>query len=270
MDDQLEMTNAHDPPTKELEHLEIPLTRRQSLVKRAKRYSESFIQPLRSLNGINPRRHHSRRAVHERPTSLHPFWRPRGFWDEFDSDEEDFHDHAAPAEPLPKGGDTSEVEDAVPKRDTFPRKMSKRMPGFRGTGGFMLGNSLGIGRHGTNNRRPFIEPTRHSPTNDASNTPRSLRKRKSEHILRTLAGSTDSLGRRRALDRSFARRSGLNGLAWMPGAMRRIRVCGFGYDVEFDVRERFRRVRGQKAERAAERRRVELRAMIGTRIYHGT
>ena len=32
------------------------------------------------------------------------------------------------------------------------------MPGFRGSGGFLLGNSLGMDRHGTNKRRPHVTP----------------------------------------------------------------------------------------------------------------
>ena len=47
--------------------------------------------------------------------------------------------------------------------------MSVRMPGFRGKGGFLVGNSLGIDRHGTNNRRHHVD------------------KRVSEEMLRQLA-----------------------------------------------------------------------------------
>ena len=154
---------------------ETPLTRRQSLAKRARRYSESFIGPLRTLSSSS-RRRYTYVVRDDRPANLHPFWRPRGFWDDFDSDEDDYYDDEGPAEPLPRGGDTSDFKD----RENFPRKMSRRMPGFRGAGGFLLGNSLGINRHGTNNRRHYVDQPMRGSTN--SDNPSS-----DSHGLRTVS-----------------------------------------------------------------------------------
>lgn len=158
--------------------------RRQSLVQRARRYSESFMQPFlpvktnRSVSSRVTDRERPKSA-HERDHTLHPFWRPRGFWDDFsDSDSElddyeyeyrysnpyDADDDAkrGGTDKLPAGGDTSDVA-SLPGQQKggkgglkWPRKMSVRMPGFMGSGGFLVGNTLGIDRHGTNNRRPYV------------------------------------------------------------------------------------------------------------------
>lgn len=133
--------------------------RRVSLTQRMRRYSESLIQPFPfgrsgSLRR-NQQRHASQHNPDERPTHLSSFWQPRDFWAEYDSDDEEEgpHNH----EPLPPGGDTSSLTQQSSKRFPFlPRNMSVRMPGFRGTGGFLVGNSLGIDRHGTNKRRHYI------------------------------------------------------------------------------------------------------------------
>jgi hypothetical protein len=51
------------------------------------------------------------------------------------------------------------------------------MPGFRGTGGFLIGNSLGISRHGTNVRRHHVarrtsqEPLKRAPRRNAFRLP---------------------------------------------------------------------------------------------------
>lgn len=172
------------PPTPMPEHTERQLAaprtqtprpaapeRRQSLVQKARRYSESIIQPFFPIKRDASVRRASETA--DRPTSeidrdrtLHPFWRPRGFWDDFsDSDSEleyESNYHNPFDERLPAGGDTSDVGSLEERRNaglrkmTWPRKMSVRMPGFRGQGGFLVGNSLGIDRHGTNSRRPYV------------------------------------------------------------------------------------------------------------------
>jgi hypothetical protein len=134
-------------------------TRKLSLKQRVRRYSESLIQPLQLSRNNTLKRSPSKRAsVHEeRPTYLSSMWTPRGFWEEYDScdDSDDEFDPEDEHEPLPPGGDTSDVEE-IPKRSVLPRNLSVRMPGFRGTGGFLIGNSLGISRHGTNVRRHHV------------------------------------------------------------------------------------------------------------------
>jgi len=231
-----------------------PLTRRQSLAKRARRYSESFIGPLRTLS-TGSRKRYTYVVREDRPANLHPFWRPRGFWDDFDSEDDDYYDDEAPAEPLPQGGDTSDVED----HETFPRKMSRRMPGFRGTGGFLLGNSLGFTRHGTNNRRHYIDQSivRHSSDSDNPGSgSRELRKRRSERMLRTIVSSTDSLRRRRMPDNGVSKRQRLGRFTGFDEGAHAVSLRAF--------RERVRRNRGEKAERAAEKRRQELKGKIGS------
>ncbi|KAG9714048.1 hypothetical protein KCU82_g20265, partial [Aureobasidium melanogenum] len=124
---------------------------RPSLVEKARRYSETLIQPFlpSSLSRRNSASSQRPKSQQDRDTTLHPFWRPRGFWDDFtDSEEEEYSD-----DELPLGGDTSDVqslESIEQNRGWRPKRLSVRLPGFRGQGGFMLGNSLGIDRHGTN------------------------------------------------------------------------------------------------------------------------
>lgn len=92
-------TPANVPPTDETDIQRMPpapktrLSDTVSLVKRAlsaRRYSESFVSPLtRSLarrNTIQTRRP----SVGDDPDSkLHPFWRPRGFWDDLSASSSD-------------------------------------------------------------------------------------------------------------------------------------------------------------------------------------
>ncbi|KAI5206696.1 hypothetical protein E4T39_02283 [Aureobasidium subglaciale] len=128
-----------------------PPLRRPSLVEKARRYSETLIQPfLPSLSRRNSTASHRPISQHDRDTTLHPFWRPRGFWDDFsESEDEDSGDE------LPEGGDTSDVRslESVEQQRGIgwrAKRLSVRLPGFRGQGGFLQGNSLGIDRHGTN------------------------------------------------------------------------------------------------------------------------
>lgn len=144
--------------------------RRAGLMQRARRYSDSVIQPLFSRT-ITIRRYVTRPStggVGSRDRNLHPFWRPRGFWDDFsdsDSDEEFWGDGELldiddPVERrLPTGGDTSDVRSLEQTRGVLGRVGSMRkavMDGFRGSGGFLIGNSLGVERAGTNSRRHHI------------------------------------------------------------------------------------------------------------------
>nr|POE63051.1 hypothetical protein CFP56_03954 [Quercus suber] len=164
-----------------------------SLFQRARRYSEGVVQPLLSRS-YSIRKHVQPRpstAGDERPVNLSPFWKPRYFWEDVESDDEydeygDYDDedyHESLQRTLPRGGDTSNVE--AETRRVFPRNMSVRMPGFRGRGGFLVGNSLGLDRHGTNNRRHYV-----------------ARRRASEEVLRQVSKdwkfALPSLGEKRA------------------------------------------------------------------------
>jgi hypothetical protein len=155
-------------------------TRKLSIKQKVRRYSESLIHPLQlNRNNTLKSRRSKRASVHEeRPTYLSSMWTPRGFWEDYysDDDDDDDYDYENEHEPLPPGGDTSDVQD-TPKRSILPRKLSVRMPGFRGTGGFLIGNSLGISRHGTNVRRHHVarrtsqEPLKRAPRRNAFRLP---------------------------------------------------------------------------------------------------
>lgn len=148
-----EVERAVEDPRKNMQ-------RRLSLSQRVRRYSESLIQPLPFGRNGSIRKQQAKRVTtmpEQRPTHLSSFWQPRDFWDDFDSDEDDDYADDDDFAPLPPGGDTSSLDNVNRRKSLFPRNMSVRMPGFRGNGGFLVGNSLGIGRHGTNNRRHYVE-----------------------------------------------------------------------------------------------------------------
>lgn len=202
-----------------------PPLRRPSLVEKARKYSETLIQPFLppSLSRRNSALSQRPKSQQDRDTTLHPFWRPRGFWDDFtDSEGEEYSD-----DELPLGGDTSDVqslESLEQSRGWRPKRLSVRLPGFRGHGGFMLGNSLGIDRHGTNVRRHHVsiaksdqprplhqqnaEKQRSLLTRLFVSFP-ALRKRKSTNLLRAAAQSTESL---RRMSQRQQRRWDLSGL----------------------------------------------------------
>lgn len=189
-----------------------PPSRRPSLVEKARRYSETLILPFLPSSSSRRNSVSSQRpkSSEDRDTTLHPFWRPRGFWDDFTDSEEEYSD-----DELPAGGDTSDIRslESVEEQQQKgmqgwrAKRLSVRLPGFRGNGGFMLGNSLGIDRHGTNVRRHHVNP----PTTKTLSTRNmdgqrqglltrlftfpSLRKRKSTDLLRAAAQSTESLRR---------------------------------------------------------------------------
>jgi hypothetical protein len=199
-----------------------PPLRRPSIVEKARRYSETLIQPFisSSLSRRNSISSQRPKSQHDRDTTLHPFWRPRGFWDDFTDSEEEYSD-----DELPSGGDTSDVQSLASleqNRNWMPKRLSVRLPGFRGQGGFMLGNSLGIDRHGTNVRRHHVSITPsttqrslHTQEKQRSLLTRlfvsfpTLRKRKSSDLLRMAAQSTESL---RRLSQRHKRRWDFGGL----------------------------------------------------------
>ena len=220
--------------------------RRLSLLQRARRYSDSLF--FRAGSSRVPRRPY----MGERDTYLSPLWRPNWFWAEYDSEDEDDFDFE-PTGSLPKGGDTSDVGEDENRRGILPRAMSKRLPGFRGTGGFLVGNSLGLDRHGTNNRRHYV-----------STKTTTLTKRQSEELLENLA----------------SRNSGTyNGSSASQESLRRIAkartfVVPFsgGKRAQWVGTKRFsakvKAIRLAREERAAEKRREALRGSIGPRVVN--
>lgn len=155
------------------------LYRRPTLVQRARRYSDTLFHPLiartRSIRrnvstGMRNRGASSEPAGGGSDSGkLHPFWHPRGFWDDVsDSDSEFGNDEGAEYyhEPwegdpgvgdgeegtmrLPPGGDTSDI--GAESRGVIRGVLD----GFRESGGFMIGNSLGLERGLTNRRRHYV------------------------------------------------------------------------------------------------------------------
>ncbi|KAF2768953.1 hypothetical protein EJ03DRAFT_351790 [Teratosphaeria nubilosa] len=258
LDKQLNVEPGAQPRSRPL----IP-RRQESLVERARRYSESFIvQPLfgRASSGRRPKRVTVDDAAVDRPTHLSPLWRPNYIWEGDDSDDdydmindEDDVPYAA----LPRGGDTSEImEPRKQQRNSFlPRNLSVRMPGFRGQGGFLLGNSLDLERHGSNNRRHYVPAKRstgglHTNVSGGYVTEirktRSLRSKSSEEMLRQIAG------KRRVLSLPFSAGKKMQYIS-----LRRLR-------------DKVGDLRAEREEKRREKKRQALRELITHRNYEGT
>jgi hypothetical protein len=242
--------------------------RRLSLVQRARRYSDTFITPLlarvpstrtRVIGGggggsSSGAAHETRRvpSVTEDDSNLHPFWRPRGFWEGFEDSDPESEDGEAGAPPLPLGGDTSDVEvrespAAVAALGALGRRLTNS---FKGSGGFLIGNSLGVERSGSNRRRPHVAVP---AAMLASAAPSRVEKRSSRGSLR----SSGSLERGRE-GRKEGRREG-----WRKGKS----IPGFGMQVQYiglsGMKEKFQERRRRKWERSVEKRREALKQSIG-------
>ena len=222
--------------------------RRLSLAQRARRFSESFMDQPLFTRSLSMRKQQPPRAVSQeaRPTYLSPFWRPTDIWDGYDSDEDydevELEGIPSASARLPQGGDTSDFAPPLDcKRSLFPRNMSVRMPGFRGQGGFLLGNSLGLDRHGTNNRRPYIVKKSSSGglRTKSSQHSGSLRRKASEEMLR----------------QTVRRRQPGFALPFFGG--RRVEYVGLAR-----FRERMRQRMDAREEKVRERRRAALREQI--------
>ncbi|PIA93262.1 hypothetical protein CB0940_04425 [Cercospora beticola] len=252
------------------------LQRSLSLKDRIRRLGDALNQPVpfgrqNSYRRSAPPRRIPQAEVQQRPTYLSSFWQPRDFWEGYsdDSDVEDEEDF----EPLPAGGDTSDVgEEQQQKRRSaaffLPRAMSKRLPGFRGSGGFLMGNSLGIDRHGSNNRRHYVErranashpslvlrpdlvPDQHHRQPSSTSSMPSLRNRHSEELLRRLSISGPPQQQRRIIFK----------VPFTGG--RRIEYVGFSV-----LGKKLAAKKKRAAERQAEERRMRVRESIGPRVYH--
>ncbi|KAK0863191.1 hypothetical protein LTS02_006701 [Friedmanniomyces endolithicus] len=198
--------------------------RRQSLIQRARRFSESFIeQPLfgrsTSLRSYKPSPRRQRRrgdpggaslASETRPQTLSPLWQPRRFWDGYDSepdydeedaemgDYEDLDGSSSSARRLPAGGDTSSVESHRRRRGgLLGRSLSLRMPG-RFSGG------VGGGGGGDGGRRKQYVVRKRSSTGSLRSggaaghayvSQGRLHKRASrEEVLKGMGGRGDGTG----------------------------------------------------------------------------
>lgn len=265
--------NPPGPP----KHSDSHPQRRLSLVQRARRYSDNFISPFLARTSSNRGRHYSEsharsQSSHRNPEvptvsdedgTLHPFWRPRGFWDGFedsDSDEDNV---------LPSGGDTSDVEDPEPEPyEPYPRRkntLRKRLTnGFQGSGGFLIGNTLGVERHGTNRRRHHVTLPTNFPSNPETSSHTSSPRVLSQSPTQPLrprssgvrkSGSGSSLRSSASFERQPRRQSWRKGKS-IPGLK--------GYQVQYigvsGIKDRLK-------ERTAEKRRDKIRKSIGPRYY---
>jgi hypothetical protein len=248
--------------------------RRLSLVQRARRYSDNLISPFLARTSSNRGRHyndsHSRsQSSHRNPDvptvndedgTLHPFWRPRGFWDGFEDSDSDDEDNV-----LPYGGDTSDVED--PEPEPYPKRnntLRKRLTGgFQSSGGFLIGNSLGVERHGTNRRRHHVTlPPHFAPSPKVSqhaSSPKVLTQSPTQPLRLQSgvrkSGSRSSLRSSASFERLPRRQSWRKGRS-IPGLK--------GYQVQYigvsGIKDRLK-------ERTAEKRRDRIRKSIGSRYY---
>jgi hypothetical protein len=261
--EELENQLVPGPPKRSDSHPQ----RRLSLVQRARRYSDNLLPTLLSRATINRGRYASdSHRTHQNPQvptvseddgTLHPFWRPRGFWDGFDDDSESESEE----EGLHPGGDTSDVETLPepPKRsNTLGRRLTS---GFRGSGGFLIGNSLGVERHGTNKRRHHvILPPRFPKTHTSAHTstPKVLIQPPTMPLGAhggggiTKRGSRSSLRNYESPQRTASWRQGRS----LPG-LKRYQVQYIGLS---GVKEKIRA-------RSQEKRRQKIRQSIGTRYY---
>lgn len=153
-----QLTPTHPgPPARSDSHPQ----RRLSLAQRARRYSDNLLPTLLGRASSKKARYPDDRHSHQHPNvptvndengALHPFWRPRGFWDDFDDTESESEE-----DELPIGGDTSDVEEDLPPMPKRTGTLKGRLKGgLRSSGGFLVGNSLGLERAGTNKRRHHV------------------------------------------------------------------------------------------------------------------
>ncbi|KAL6704704.1 hypothetical protein ACN47E_007986 [Coniothyrium glycines] len=246
--------------------------RRLSLAQRARRYSDNLIPTLLGRTSSKRGRYASDPHAHRNPRvptvkddngALHPFWRPRGFWDDFDDT-----DSESEEDELPVGGDTSDIEDeppAPPKRtNTFKGRLKG---GLGGSGGFLVGNSLGLERHGTNKRRHHVTLPPHFPrsprTSLGTGRPKILIQSPTMPLGAHSGGGIRKRGSRGTLrvDEDEAWMAPSRRTSWRQGrslpGLKKYQVQYIGLS---GVKDRLR-------ERNAEKRRQKLRQSIGSRYY---
>ncbi|KIV99633.1 uncharacterized protein PV09_08698 [Verruconis gallopava] len=233
-----------------------PPLRSLSFKQKARRYSDQVMKPIitrtSSLRRSYYRRSRARRegaptpSAHDsRPEShsLHPFWQPRGFWDEFSDSDSDFGESQHERR-LPAGGDTSELGE--------PRGIAKVLDRARLKGGnFLIGNSLGIERAGTNRRKPVIQ----LPVGLGQRTSgRVVMKRSSQSTIHTIASESLRSVRlaKRSVESLHRVTSSHKKRAWNP---RNWQVQYVGVS---GMRDLWR-------QRQAQKRRQELKGKIGVR-----
>lgn len=131
--------------------------RRTSLLQRARRYSDTLIQPIggslrrkRRNNQLDSSSSNRHPGVSGERTNLHPFWKPKGqHWNDISNTEDEVTDEAA----------INDWNSNFPIESRDSRPATAQGPTWRRGGslrGFLLGNTLGLERGPANNRRPRI------------------------------------------------------------------------------------------------------------------
>lgn len=201
-----------------------------SFKEHAIQFSETLMQPIFPKSNSFKRRSayekKRKREPAQKANTLHPFWQPRGFWDEFSDSDEDSDEGD---DRLPPGGDTSDV--------VLPRSMATRvLDSVRSSGVFLIGNSLGVERAGSNKRRHHVS------------LPVGLGRRTSSRVLRsTSEGTLRSLKSLESLSRKSHKMKKWNPKNW------RVHYVGVGG------------MRDMWKEKQASKRRQKLRDSIGVR-----
>ena len=273
--EELECPLVPGPPKRSDSHPQRQPHRRSKLVQRARRYSGNLLTPLLARASINRHRQSkdsaasSRRDTRvphvndENGSTLHPFWRPRGFWDGF----EDSDDESDGEDVLPSGGDTSDIEDEDDEPPPPRKRTLKNLTsGLRGSsGGFLIGNSLGMERHGSNRRRHHITLPAHFPVPPriASNPP-SPKLLSNPPTQSLSAHRGDGVSQRRSnnsLRSNMSYEAPRRRASWRQGrSLPGIRKYHVQYIGLTGVKENFK-------ERRAEKRRTKLRNSIGSSYY---
>jgi hypothetical protein len=259
------------PPKRSDSHPQRRLSLVQRAGQRARRYSDNLLPTLisRATNGrgryaSDSHRHPQAPSVNsaDENGALHPFWRPRGFWDGFEDDSE-----SESEDELHPGGDTSDIE-TLPDPPKRSATLKKRLTGsIRGSGGFLIGNSLGMERHGTNKRRHHITLppnfSRSPRTSPSSSSPKVLIQ---PPTMPLGAHGGGGIQKRQSLDkrgsmsslRSFEenRRGSWRQGRSLPG-LKKYQVQYIGLS---GVKDKIR-------DKRQEKRREKLRQSIGARVY---
>ena len=133
LDRQLELVDD-EPPTNRP-----GLQRSQSLLQRARRYSSTIL-----FGRATSLRRQEPRPESPRPSNLSPMWRPRGFWDDFDSDSE-YDEYDLPHELIPNAPNPAAQNDKFSgKQGGFlTRSLSARLPSLTNR------RDSGVARHGS-------------------------------------------------------------------------------------------------------------------------
>ncbi|KAF2841067.1 hypothetical protein M501DRAFT_990995 [Patellaria atrata CBS 101060] len=249
-----------------------PPVRRLSLAQRARRYSDTIIQPLftraplRRANTLK----HSRQvpSVGEEKGNLHPFWRPRGFWDDF-SDSEDSFDLEDEDRRLPPGGDTSDIDLQRSVRRRLTGTLRPRNGDRGGKGLIKLPRAFSLKRARTDRVHRVIK---HGSSTSLGSRGSGPHDHTTTHTRTRIVNVTESkFGSDGTNSSTSAAHSGKNPYVQLRNQTEKRNkvhtIPGLGLQVQYVG---IRGVADRIKEKRAEKRRERLRASIGTKfLLHG-